>query len=399
MGLTEKIIQETEQYSANNYHPLPIVIQKAEGCWVWDVENNKFMDMLSAYSALSHGHRHPKMIQTLKEQADKLTLTSRAFHNELMGRFLKLLVEMCGMEMALPMNTGAEAVETAIKAARKWGYRVKGVADDQAEIIACSNNFHGRTTTIVGFSTEEQYQDGFGPFAPGFKIIPYNSVEDFRKAVTPNTVGFLVEPIQGEGGIIMPDVGYLKAVHDICRENKVLLMADEIQTGLGRTGKLFACEYDGIVPDMYIVGKALGGGIYPVSAVVSSREIMGVFSPGDHGSTFGGNPLAAAIGITALEIIKDEKLTNQAFEKGKYFVEKLREIRSPHVLEVRGRGLLIGVEIKESSGTARPYCEKLMELGILAKETHHQVIRFAPPLIIKKEEIDWALEQIRKVLQ
>lgn len=399
MGLTEKIIQETEQYSANNYHPLPIVIQKAEGCWVWDVENNKFMDMLSAYSALSHGHRHPKMIQTLKEQADKLTLTSRAFHNELMGRFLKLLVEMCGMEMALPMNTGAEAVETAIKAARKWGYRVKGVADDQAEIIACSNNFHGRTTTIVGFSTEEQYQNGFGPFAPGFKIIPYNSVEDFRKAVTPNTVGFLVEPIQGEGGIIMPDVGYLKAVHDICRENKVLLMADEIQTGLGRTGKLFACEYDGIVPDMYIVGKALGGGIYPVSAVVSSREIMGVFSPGDHGSTFGGNPLAAAIGITALEIIKDEKLTDQAFEKGKYFVDKLREIRSPHVLEVRGRGLLIGVEIKESSGTARPYCEKLMELGILAKETHHQVIRFAPPLIIKKEEIDWALEQIRKVLQ
>jgi ornithine--oxo-acid transaminase len=339
------------------------------------------------------------MVQTLKEQADKLTLTSRAFHNELMGRFLKLLVEMCGMEMALPMNTGAEAVETAIKAARKWGYKVKGVTDDQAEIIACSNNFHGRTTTIVGFSTEEQYQDGFGPFAPGFKVIPYNSVDDFRKAITPNTVGFLVEPIQGEGGIIIPDDGYLKAVHDICRENKLLLMVDEIQTGLGRTGKLFACEYDGIVPDMYIVGKALGGGIYPVSAVVSSREVMGVFSPGDHGSTFGGNPLAAAIGIAALEIIKDEKLVDQAFEKGQYFVEKLREIRSPHVLEVRGKGLLIGVEIKESSGTARPFCEKLMELGILAKETHHQVIRFAPPLIIKKEEIDWALEHIRNVLQ
>lgn len=399
MGLTEKIIQETERYSANNYHPLPIVIQKAEGCWVWDVENKKYMDMLSAYSALSHGHRHPKMVQTLKEQADKLTLTSRAFHNELMGRFLKLLVEMCGMEMALPMNTGAEAVETAIKAARKWGYRIKGVADDQAEIIACSNNFHGRTTTIVGFSTEDQYQDGFGPFAPGFNVIPYNSVDDFRKAITPNTVGFLVEPIQGEGGIIIPDAGYLKTVHDICRENKVLLMADEIQTGLGRTGKLFACEYDGIVPDMYIVGKALGGGIYPVSAVVSSREIMGVFSPGDHGSTFGGNPLAAAIGIAALEIIQDEKLADQAFEKGEYFVDKLREIRSPHVLEVRGKGLLIGVEVKESSGTARPFCERLMELGILAKETHHQVIRFAPPLIIEKEEIDWALERIRKVLQ
>lgn len=399
MGLTEQIIKETEQYSANNYHPLPIVIQKAEGCWIWDVENRKYMDMLSAYSALSHGHRHPKIIQALVNQANKLTLTSRAFHNELMGRFLKLLVEMCGMEMALPMNTGAEAVETAIKAARKWGYKIKGVPDGKAEIIACSNNFHGRTTTIVGFSTEKQYQEGFGPFTPGFKIIPYNDVEAFRKAITPNTVGFLVEPIQGEGGIILPYEGYLKEVHEICRQQNLLLIADEIQTGLGRTGKLFACEYDDVVPDMYIVGKALGGGVYPVSAAVSSREIMGVFSPGDHGSTFGGNPLAAAIGIAALEVIRDEKLADQAFEKGNYFIEKLREIDSPHVKEARGRGLLIGVEIKESSGTARPYCEKLMDEGILAKETHHQVIRFAPPLIITKKEIDWALERIQKILQ
>lgn len=398
MGLTEQIIQETEQYSANNYHPLPIVIQKAEGCWVWDVENRKYMDMLSAYSALSHGHRHPKIIQAMVSQADKLTLTSRAFHNELMGKFLKLLIEMCGMKMALPMNTGAEAVETAIKAARKWGYRVKGVPDEKAEIIACSNNFHGRTTTIVGFSTEEQYQDGFGPFTPGFKIVPYNDIEAFKNAITPNTVGFLIEPIQGEGGIIIPDDGYLKAIHDICREHKVLLMDDEIQTGLGRTGKLFACEYEDVVPDMYMVGKALGGGAYPVSAVVSSKEILGVFTPGDHGSTFGGNPLAAAIGIAALEVIRDEKLVDQAFEKGNYFMQKLKEINSPHVKEVRGRGLLIGVDIKESSGTARPFCEKLMEEGILAKETHHQVIRFAPPLVIKKEEIDWALEKIQKIL-
>jgi ornithine--oxo-acid transaminase len=315
-----------------------------------------------------------------------------------MGKFLRLLIEMCGMEMALPMNTGAEAVETAIKAARKWGYKVKGVPDGKAEIIACSNNFHGRTTTIVGFSTEEQYHDGFGPFTPGFKIIPYNDVEAFKKAITPDTVGFLMEPIQGEGGIIIPDDGYLKAIQEICHEHKVLLMNDEIQTGLGRTGKLFACEYEGVLPDIYMVGKALGGGVYPVSAVVSSKEILGVFSPGDHGSTFGGNPLAAAIGIAALEVIRDEKLADQAFEKGNYFMQRLKEIRSPHVKEVRGKGLLIGVEIEESSGTARPFCERLMEEGILAKETHHQVIRFAPPLVIKKEEIDWALEKIQKIL-
>ncbi len=399
MNLTDQIIKETEQYSANNYHPLPIVIKTAEGCWVWDVENKKYMDMLSAYSALSHGHRHPKIIQALIKQTGKLTLTSRAFHNELMGRFLKLLVEMCGMEMALPMNTGAEAVETAIKAARKWGYKVKGVADGKAEIIACSNNFHGRTTTIVGFSTEEQYQDGFGPFTPGFKVIPYNDIEAFRSAITPNTVGFLVEPIQGEGGIILPDEGYLKAAYEHCRQEKVLLIADEIQTGLGRTGKLFAFEYDGIVPDILVVGKALGGGVYPVSAAVSSREIMGVFNPGDHGSTFGGNPLAAAIGIAALDVIRDENLADQAFTKGNYFIKQLREIGSSHIKEVRGKGLLIGVEIKESSGKARPYCEKLMDEGILAKETHHQVIRFAPPLTINREEIDWALQRIRKILK
>ncbi|OGL46687.1 MAG: ornithine--oxo-acid transaminase [Candidatus Schekmanbacteria bacterium RBG_13_48_7] len=399
MGLTEQFIHEAETYSANNYHPLPIVIQKAEGCWVWDVENRKYMDMLSAYSALSHGHRHPKIIKALIAQANKLTLTSRAFHNDQMGRFLKLLVEMSGMEMALPMNTGAEAVETAIKTVRKWGYKVKGVSDGKAEIIACSNNFHGRTTTIVGFSTEKQYKDGFGPFTPGFKVIPFDDTDALKNAITPNTVGFMVEPIQGEGGIIVPHKGYLKKAFEICRQNKVLLIADEIQTGLGRTGKLFAYEYDGIVPDMIIVGKALGGGVYPVSAVISSRDILGVFNPGDHGSTFGGNPLGAAAGIAALEVIRDEKLSDQAFEKGNYFIDQLEKIKSPHVKEVRGKGLLIGVEIKVSSGTARPYCEKLMQEGLLAKETHHQVIRFAPPLIITKDEIDWAIERIQKILQ
>jgi len=398
MGQTEEFIYESEKYGANNYHPLPIVIQKAEGCWVWDVENRKYMDMLSAYSALSHGHRHPRIIQALIEQSNKLTLTSRAFHNDQMGKSLRLLVEMSGMEMALPMNTGAEAVETAIKAARKWGYKKKGVPDGKAEIIVCSNNFHGRTTTIVGFSTEEQYQDGFGPFTPGFKIIDFNDIDALKNAITPNTVGFLVEPIQGEGGIIVPRDGYLKDAYDICKQSNVLLITDEIQTGLARTGKMFAYQYDGIIPDMVIVGKALGGGVYPVSAVISSKEIMGVFNPGDHGSTFGGNPLGAAVAIAALQVIKDENLVEQAFEKGNYFKQQLENINSPHVKEVRGKGLLIGVEIKESSGTARPYCEKLMDEGILAKETHHQVIRFAPPLVISKDEMDWVLERVKKIL-
>jgi ornithine--oxo-acid transaminase len=399
MSLTEDFIKEAERYSAHNYHPLPVVLSKGEGVWVWDVEGKKYLDCLSAYSAVNQGHRHPKIINALIEQANRITLTSRAFHNDKMGAFLKKLCEVAGFDKALPMNTGAEAVETAIKTARKWGYLKKKVEEDKAEIIVCENNFHGRTITIISFSTEPQYRFGFGPFTPGFKVIPFGDAEALEKAITPNTVGFLVEPIQGEGGVIVPPDGYYKAIREITKKHNVLLMADEIQTGFGRTGTLFAMDREGVKPDILIVGKALGGGVYPVSAILANNDVMDVFRPGDHGSTFGGNPLAAAVGMAAIDVIIEERLPERAEELGNYFMKRLREINSPYVKEVRGRGLLIGVEIRKEYGTARPFCEKLMELGILAKETHDQVIRFAPPLVITKEEIDWALERIEKVLK
>ena len=395
---SEELIKLGEECSAHNYHPLPVVLSKGEGVWVWDVEGKKYMDMLSSYSALNQGHLHPRVIEAAKNQLGRLTLTSRAFHNDRFGTFCELICKTCDQESVLLMNTGAEAVETAVKAARKWGYQVKGVPEDKAEIIVCENNFHGRTTTIVGFSSEEQYRKGFGPFSPGFRMIPYSDIDALKQAITPNTVGLLIEPIQGEAGIIVPHEGYLREVAEVLRANNALLMLDEIQTGLGRTGKLFCYEYDGIKPDILIVGKALGGGVFPVSAILSRREIMDVFTPGDHGSTFGGNPMACVIGTAGLRVILDEDLPARASELGGYFIERLKAIDSTHVKEVRGKGLLIGVEIKESSGTARPYCEHLMELGILAKETHHQVIRFAPPLVITKDELDWALDRIEKVL-
>jgi ornithine--oxo-acid transaminase len=395
---SRELIELCETYGAHNYHPLPIVIERAERVWVWDPEGNKYMDMLSAYSALNQGHRHPRIIQALKDQADKVTLTSRAFHVDSMGPFLKQVVDLCGMEMALPMNTGAEAVETAIKAVRKWGYQVKKVPHDQAEIIVFSNNFHGRTTTIVGFSSEESYREGFGPFAPGFKLAQFGDIEALEAAITPNTVAVLMEPIQGEGGILMPPDGYLEKTRALCDKHNIVLVLDEIQTGLGRTGKLFAYQYEDMKPDMLVLGKALGGGVIPVSMVVGSKEVLGVFRPGDHGSTFGGFPLACACGMAALDVLVEENLAERSFEMGEYFMKELRDMNSPHVTEVRGRGLLIGVEIKKESGVARPYCEKLKEMGLLCKETHESVVRFAPPLIIEKDEIDWALERIRKVL-
>jgi ornithine--oxo-acid transaminase len=397
-GQSQKLIELAETWSAHNYHPLPVVLTRGEGVWVHDPDGNRYMDMLSAYSALNHGHRHPRIIQALKDQADRITLTSRAFHNDLFGPLCEKLCRLAGQEMTLLMNSGAEAVETAIKTARKWGYKVKKVPKDKAEIIVCENNFHGRTTTIVGFSSEEQYREDFGPFTPGFKLIPYGDAQALERAITPDTIGFLVEPIQGEAGILMPADGYMKKAAEICRRNRVLLIADEIQTGFGRTGKLFCYEHDGIVPDLIIVGKALGGGVLPVSGVIGKRETLGLFRPGDHGSTFGGNTLACAVAIAALDVLVEERLVERSAEMGAYFMKRLREIRTDKVREVRGRGLLIGVEIKEEHGTARPYCEKLMELGILAKETHHQVIRFAPPLVMTREEADWALERIAKVL-
>jgi ornithine--oxo-acid transaminase len=395
---TENIISETETYSAHNYHPLPVVLVRGEGIWVWDIDGKKYLDMLSAYSALNQGHRHPRIVGALIEQTEKITLTSRAFHNELMGKFLKNLCTISQMEMALPMNTGAEAVETAIKAARKWGYKIKKVADDRAHIIVCENNFHGRTTTIVGCSTEHQYRDGFGPFTPGFSIIPFGDIGALESALTPNTVAFMVEPIQGEAGINIPPEGFIKKAYDLCRRHKVLFIADEIQTGFGRTGRLFCCDYEGVKPDILIVGKALGGGIYPVSAALSSKEVMDVFKPGDHGSTFGGNPLASAVAIASLDVIVEEKLPERSAELGAHFLQRLQSIKSHHVKEVRGKGLMIGLEIKKESGPARPFCERLQHYGILAKETHGQVIRFAPPLIITKEELDWAAGIIEKVL-
>jgi len=395
---TDAFLAEVEKYSAHNYHPLPVVLERGEGVWVWDVEGNRYLDMLSAYSALNQGHGHPAIVGAAKAQLDILTLTSRAFHNDQMGPFLRELCETTGFERALPMNTGAEAVETAIKMVRKWGYKVKGVADGRAEIIVCENNFHGRTTTIVGFSSEDQYKDGFGPFTPGFKMIPYGDADALEAAIDENTVGFLVEPLQGEGGVVVPPEGFLTRARELCTQHNVAFMADEIQTGLGRTGRLFCCDWENVHPDVLIVGKALGGGVYPVSAAIADSQYMDVYQPGDHGSTFGGNPLGAAVGRASLRVILEENLSQRSDELGSWFMEQLRAIDSPHVEEVRGQGLMIGVVIKESSGTARPFCEALQERGILAKETHHQVIRFAPPLTIDMETLEYALGHAREVL-
>jgi ornithine--oxo-acid transaminase len=393
---TEDFVELEQQYGAHNYHPLDVVIDRAEGVWVYDVEGKRYLDCLAAYSAVNQGHCHPRILATLKEQAEKVTLTSRAFRNDQLPLLYKELHELTGMDMALPMNSGAEAVETAVKTARKWGYKVKGIPQGKAEIIVCANNFHGRTITIVSFSTDEQYRDGFGPFTPGFKVIPFGDARALREAITPNTCAFLVEPIQGEAGIVIPPDGFLKEAAEICRANQVLLMTDEIQSGLGRTGKLFAYMHEGITPDVLIVGKALAGGFYPVSAVLASRDILGVYKPGDHGSTFGGNPLGCAIARTALRVLVEEKMVERSAELGAYFLQQLKTLRSSDLKEVRGRGLWIAIELHSA---ARPYCEALKELGILCKETHDHVIRIAPPLIISREEIDWAFERIRKVIE
>jgi len=396
--LATDFLSEVERYSANNYHPLPLVLERGEGAWVWDVEGNKYLDCLAAYSAVNQGHRHPAIIAAAKAQLDRITLTSRAFHNDQMGPFLHDLCELTGYERALPMNSGAEAVETALKAVRRWGYRVKQIPANKAEIIVCADNFHGRTTTIVSFSSDPHYNDGFGPFTPGFRIIPFGDLKALEQAITPNTAAFLVEPIQCEGGVLIPPAGYLKGAADLCRKHNVLFVADEIQTGLGRTGKLFASEWDGVRPDVMVIGKALSGGVYPVSAMLADRNVMDVFEPGSHGSTFGGNPLAAAIGRAALKVLVDEKLAERAHELGMWFLGELKKITSPHVKEIRGRGLMIGVEIKASSGKARPFCEALAKRGILCKETHDQVIRFAPPLVVERRDLAWVVGEVREVL-
>jgi ornithine--oxo-acid transaminase len=393
---TREFVELENQFGAHNYHPLDVVIGRAEGVWVYDVDGKKYLDCLAAYSAVNQGHCHPKILKTLVEQARQVTLTSRAFRNEQLPLLYKELHDLTGFDMALPMNSGAEAVETAVKTARKWGYKVKGIPEGKAEIVVCANNFHGRTVTIVSFSTDEQYRDGFAPFTAGFKIVPFGDVTALQDAITPNTCAFLVEPIQGEAGIVIPPGGYLKQAAEICRKNRVLLMTDEIQSGLGRTGKLFAYMHEGIKPDVLIVGKALAGGFYPVSAVLASKEILGVYKPGDHGSTFGGNPLGCAVARTALQVLVEEKLVERSADLGAYFLELLKTLRSPDLKEVRGKGLWIGVEL---NSPARPYCEALKELGVLCKETHDRVIRIAPPLVIKREEIDWAFERIRKVIE
>lgn len=387
------------EYGAHNYHPIPVVISRAEGVWVWDPEGRKYMDCLSSYSAVNQGHRHPRVIAALEEQLGRVTLTSRAFHNDRLGPFLKKLTEVTRMEVALPMNTGAEAVETAIKIARKWGYEKKGVPDGKAEIIVCEENFHGRTTTIVGFSTDPGSRDGFGPATPGFKLIAYNDPGALEKAITPHTVGFLFEPIQGEAGVKVPDAGYLKAIEKVCRRHNVLIMDDEIQTGFCRTGRMFAWEHEGVKPDILMVGKALGGGVYPVSAALSSKDVMSVIRPGSHGSTFGGNPVACAVGTAAIDVLIDEKLDERAEKLGNRFREGLRALRSDKVKDVRGKGLLNALEIKPSAGKARQYTEKLKSLGVLAKETHDVTIRFAPPLVISEEQIDWLVGKIGEALE
>lgn len=396
---TQDFIAIEEKFGAHNYHPLDVVVEKAEGVWMWDVDGKKYLDCLAAYSAVNQGHCHPRIITKLKEQAEKVTLTSRAFRNNQLPLLCQEMCELTGYQMLLPMNSGAEAVETALKAARKWGHKVKGIAEDKGEILTCTNNFSGRTISIVSFSTEEQYKDGFGPFTPGFRNVEYGDIKALEAAITPETIAFLVEPIQGEAGIIVPPAGYLKAAYDLCKKNNVLFIADEIQSGLGRSGKLFAFEYDNIRPDVVIIGKALSGGCYPVSAVLSDKEVLGVFNPGDHGSTFGGNPLGAAIARESIKVLIEENLVQKSYELGEYFRDELKKVPSKHVKEIRGKGLFIGVELHPETGGARRFCEALMQRGILCKETHTHVIRFAPPLVIKKEEIDWAMTHISEVLQ
>lgn len=394
----DDFIELEEHFGAHNYHPLPVVLTRGKGIWVWDEKGKKYLDMLSAYSAVSHGHAHPRLVKALKEQAEKIAVASRAFYTDKLGPLLQKLCALSGLDMGLPMNTGAEAVETAIKAARRWGYQIKEIPKDKAEIIVAEGNFHGRTTTIVGFSSEEAYKEGFGPFTPGFKLVPFGSASALEKAITPNTCAFLVEPIQGEAGIIIPPADYLEQAAKICKKHNVLLILDEVQSGLGRTGKMFAFQHAGIKPDGLILGKALGGGLLPVSAFLSRRDIMQLFTPGSHGSTFGGNPLAAAVASEALNVLKEEELVQKSAELGSYFLEKLKNLRSPLVSSLRGIGLWIGIVIDPAKASARAVCEKLMEKGLLAKETHQVVVRLAPPLVITREEIDWAVEQISQVL-
>jgi len=396
---TQEYITLENQYLAHNYHPLDVIVTRGRGVWVWDNEQKQYMDFLSGYSALNQGHVHKKIIKTLKEQAGKITMTARAFRNDQLGLFAKELCELTNMEMMIPMNSGAEAVETAIKLIRKWGYTKKSVEKNKAEIIVCSNNFHGRTVTIVGFSSEEQYKEGFGAFTPGFTRVPYNDIDAIEKACTKNTVAILLEPIQGEGGIILPKKGYLAKISSICKENNILFVLDEIQTGLGRTGRLFAYQHDNVKPDLLILGKALGGGCYPVSAVVGSKDILSVFKPGDHGSTFGGNPLAAAIARTSLKVLIEEKMVENSAAMGEYLMNRLQKIKSQWIKEIRGKGLFIGIELIPESGGARIFCEKLLEERLLCKETHDMVIRLAPPLVINKKQIDWAYKKIKKVLE
>jgi len=396
MSESEEIIELTQRYGAKNYDPLQVVISDAEGVWVEDVDGNEYMDMLSAYSAVSHGHCHPEVIESLKEQAEHVTLTSRAFMNDKLGSFYKKVSELTGKEKVLPMNSGTEAVETAIKAARRWGYFKKGVPEDEAKIIALENNFHGRSTTVISFSTREKYREGYGPFTPGFEIVPFGDIEALEEAIDENTVGFMMEPMQGEGGIVVPPTGYLTEAKELCEDENVLFIADEIQTGLGRTGKMFACDWEDVEPDIYILGKALSAGVYPVSAIAADEEIMDVFDPGSHGSTFGGNPLGVAAAKRAIEVIEEENFVENSREMGRYLRKKLKEIDSPLIKDVRGRGLFIGVELNEK---ARKYSEALKEEGILVKDTKGTVLRFAPPLIITKDQIDWALERIKKVLE
>lgn len=392
---TNEFIELEDRLGAHNYNPLPVLIERAEGVWVTDVEGRRYMDCLSAYSAVNQGHCHPRILQALVEQAGRVTLTSRAFRNDQLPLLYQEMVEMTGYERVIPMNSGAEAVETALKAARKWGYDIKGIPDGQAEIIVCENNFHGRTTTIVSFSTEPLYRDGFGPFTPGFKVIPYGDLEALKAAITPNTCAFLFEPIQGEAGVIIPPDGFLREAARVCQENRVLVMADEIQTGLGRTGRLFAFEHEGIRPDVVVIGKALSGGYYPVSAMLSTSEVMDVFTPGSHGSTFGGNPLGCAVARAALAVLRDENLVERSAELGDYFLNRLKGLKSPHIVEVRGKGLLIGLQLNTK---ARPFAERLMDSGMLCKETHDFVLRLAPPLVVTREELDWAFERLAKVL-
>jgi ornithine--oxo-acid transaminase len=398
MTKSEMYLKEVKQWAANNYKPLDVVLERGQGAWVWDVDGKKYLDCLSAYSAVNQGHCNPTIAAAAKAQLDKLTLTARAFHNDQMGPFLHQICELAGFPKALPMNTGAEGVETAMKAVRKWGYKVKKIPEGKAEIIGFEGNFHGRTITVISWSSEPQYKDGFGPLTPGFKLVKFGDADALEKAITPNTAGVIIEPIQGEGGVIVPPAGYLKRVREICTKHHVLMVADEVQTGLARTGKMFACQWENVQPDAMILGKALAGGMYPVSVFLATEEVMGVFTPGDHGSTFGGNPLGAAIGRAALDVLVKEKLADRAHEIGEWFMGELRKIGSPSIKEVRGKGLLIGVEMHVEAGTARPYCEALAARGVLCKETHDQVVRFAPPLTVEKKDLEWALTAIREVL-